>query len=165
MSVHYGVHYGLTTAQSSEDSGHKKKKNLMFPGCCNFRLLLASSLHIPRPNALGLSLRHVDFQIPGPARLRYTNGNDTRVGGQQFMAQSKVGQPVSRRLGDLLVNEGLITQENLQRALAEQKGSNEKLGSILVRLGLIQEDQLIGFPSRPYGIPALTPSPLDTNPR
>ncbi|MBI3031101.1 MAG: type IV-A pilus assembly ATPase PilB [Candidatus Rokubacteria bacterium] len=80
------------------------------------------------------------------------------------MAESKVGQPVSRRLGDLLVNEGLITQENLQRALAEQKGSNEKLGSILVRLALIQEDQLIGFLSRQYGIPSITLSQLDIDP-
>ncbi|MEK6667003.1 MAG: type IV-A pilus assembly ATPase PilB [candidate division NC10 bacterium] len=80
------------------------------------------------------------------------------------MAQSKVGHPVSRRLGDLLVNEGLITQENLQRALVEQKGSNEKLGSILVRLGLIQEDQLIGFLSRQYGIPSITLTQLDIDP-
>ena len=80
------------------------------------------------------------------------------------MAERKVGQPVSRRLGDLLVNEGLITQENLQRALSEQKGTNEKLGSILVRLGLIQEDQLIGFLSRQYGIPSITLSQLDIDP-
>src|SRR3972149_3275809 len=80
------------------------------------------------------------------------------------MAESKVGQPVSRRLGDLLVNEGLITQENLQRALSDQRGSNEKLGSILVRLGLIQEDQLIGFLSRQYGIPSITLSQLDIDP-
>ena len=80
------------------------------------------------------------------------------------MAESKVGHPVSRRLGDLLVNEGLITQENLQRALVEQKGSNEKLGSILVRLGLIQEDQLIGFLSRQYGIPSITLTQLDIDP-
>src|SRR3989304_1268317 len=80
------------------------------------------------------------------------------------MAESKVGQPVSRRLGDLLGNEGLITHENLQRALGEQKGSNEKLGSILVRLGLIQEDQLIGFLSRQYGIPSITLSQLDIAP-
>src|SRR3989304_1855306 len=69
------------------------------------------------------------------------------------MAQSKVGQPVSRRLGDLLVNEGLITQENLQRALAEQKGSNEKLGSIPVRLGALPENQRDGFPPPPYRPP------------
>jgi len=40
------------------------------------------------------------------------------------MAEPKLGQPVSRRLGDLLVREGLINQEQLQRALTEQKGTN-----------------------------------------
>src|SRR5512138_1652767 len=38
------------------------------------------------------------------------------------------------RLGDRLVAEKLITTEQLQRALAEQKGSADKLGTILVRL-------------------------------
>ena len=31
------------------------------------------------------------------------------------MAEIRVGQPVNRRLGDLLVDDGLITQEHLQR--------------------------------------------------
>jgi len=77
------------------------------------------------------------------------------------MAEPKLGQPVSRRLGDLLVREGLINQEQLQRALAEQKGNNEKLGSILVRLNVINEDQLIAFLSKQYGIPSITLSQLD----
>src|SRR3990167_2528789 len=77
------------------------------------------------------------------------------------MAEPKLGQPVSRRLGDLLVREGLINQEQLQRALAEQKGSNEKLGSILVRHNVITDDQLIAFLSKQYGIPSITLSQLD----
>jgi type IV pilus assembly protein PilB len=77
------------------------------------------------------------------------------------MAEAKLGQPVSRRLGDLLVKEGLINQEQLQRALADQKGSNEKLGSILVRLDIINEDQLIAFLSKQYGIPSITLTQLD----
>jgi type IV pilus assembly protein PilB len=78
------------------------------------------------------------------------------------MAEAKLGQqPVSRRLGDLLVKEGLINQEQLQRALADQKGTNEKLGSILVRLSIISEDQLIAFLSKQYGIPSITLSQLD----
>ena len=71
---------------------------------------------------------------------------------------------MSRRLGDLLVAEQLITPEQLQHALSEQKSSNEKLGSILVRLGLLNEDQLIGFLSRQYGIPSITLSQLDIDP-
>jgi type IV pilus assembly protein PilB len=79
------------------------------------------------------------------------------------MAEAKLGQPVSRRLGDLLVKEGLINQEQLQRALADQKGTNEKLGSILVRLNIINEDQLIAFLSKQYGIPSITLTQLDVD--
>jgi len=79
------------------------------------------------------------------------------------MAHSKLGQPVNRRLGDLLVAEGLISQEQLTRALAAQKGTTEKLGSILVRLKLLSEEQLIGFLSRQYGIPSMTLAQLDVD--
>jgi type IV pilus assembly protein PilB len=78
--------------------------------------------------------------------------------------QVKLGQPVNRRLGDLLVADGLLTQEQLLKALAEQKGSPEKLGSVLVRLGFINEEQLIGFLSRQYGVPSITLSQLEADP-
>jgi len=78
------------------------------------------------------------------------------------MAQPK--SRVSRRLGDLLVAEGLINQEQLQRALLAQKGTAEKLGSLLVRLNLVDEDKLVGFLSKQYGIPSVTLSQLDIDP-
>ena len=71
------------------------------------------------------------------------------------MAQPKAGQQMIRRLGDLLVAEGLITDAQLRQALTEQKGKPDKLGSVLVRLGLVSEEQLIGFLSRQYGIPSI----------
>ena len=80
------------------------------------------------------------------------------------MPDVKLGQPVNRRLGDLLVAEGLIGPDDLRRALSEQKGTSEKLGSILVRLNLLSEEQLIGFLSRQYGIPSITLSQLDIDP-
>src|SRR5581483_55129 len=80
------------------------------------------------------------------------------------MAPTRLGQPVNRRLGDLLVAEGLLTGEQLARALTEQKNTSEKLGSILVRLNLVNEEQLIGFLSRQYGIPSITLSQLDIDP-
>src|SRR3989454_1669936 len=80
------------------------------------------------------------------------------------MGQIRLGQPVNRRLGDLLVAEGLVKQEELQRALAEQKGTTEKLGSVLVRLKLVNEEQLTAFLSRQYGIPSITLSQLDIDP-
>src|SRR5437016_3800482 len=79
------------------------------------------------------------------------------------MAHGKLGQPQTRRLGDLLVAEGLITEAQLRQALAEQKGKTEKLGSILARLGFITEEQLIGFLSRQYGIPSITLNNIDVD--
>src|SRR5947208_1292358 len=79
------------------------------------------------------------------------------------MAHGKLGQPQTRRLGDLLVAEGLITEAQLRQALAEQKGKTEKLGSILARLGFITEEQLIGFLSRQYGIPSITLTNIDVD--
>jgi type IV pilus assembly protein PilB len=80
------------------------------------------------------------------------------------MSQVKLGQPGTRRLGDLLVAEGLITEEQLGKALAEQKGTSEKLGSVLLRLNFLHEEQLIGFLSRQYGLPSITLSQLDIDP-
>src|SRR5438128_2209886 len=75
----------------------------------------------------------------------------------------KLGQPQTRRLGDLLVAERLITEAQLKQALAEQKGKTEKLGSILARLGFITEEQLIGFLWRQYGIRSITLSNIDVD--
>jgi type IV pilus assembly protein PilB len=80
------------------------------------------------------------------------------------VAEPKPGQPVSRRLGDLLVREGLIDNDQLARALQEQKGSSDKLGSILVKLNFVTEEKLIAFLSRQYGIQSITLSQLDIDP-
>jgi type IV pilus assembly protein PilB len=77
------------------------------------------------------------------------------------MAQVKLGQQMVRRLGDLLVAEGLITDAQLRQALGDQKGKADKLGSVLIRQGSITEEQLIGFLSRQYGIPSITLQNLD----
>jgi type IV pilus assembly protein PilB len=80
------------------------------------------------------------------------------------MAQVKLGQQMVRRLGDLLVAEGLITADQLRQALGEQKGKADKLGSVLVRQGFLTEEQLIGFLSRQYGIPSITLLNIDIDP-
>ncbi|MGN0713526.1 MAG: GspE/PulE family protein [Anaerovoracaceae bacterium] len=47
------------------------------------------------------------------------------------------------RLGDLLIQVGLITEEQLQEALALQKTSRDRLGKVLIDNGFITEAQLI----------------------
>ena len=68
------------------------------------------------------------------------------------------------RLGDRLVAEKLISPDQLQRALAEQKGSADKLGTILVRLQFITEDSLVSFLSKQYAMPAITVAQVDPDP-
>ncbi|HKW90638.1 MAG TPA: type IV-A pilus assembly ATPase PilB [Methylomirabilota bacterium] len=63
-----------------------------------------------------------------------------------------------------MVAEKLISTDQLQRALAEQKGSADKLGTILVRLGFITEDSLVSFLSKQYAIPAITVAQVDPDP-
>ena len=50
-----------------------------------------------------------------------------------------------KRLGDLLVEQGVLDQEKLQQALTEQqqRGKGELLGEVLVALGLIKEEALL----------------------
>lgn len=72
---------------------------------------------------------------------------------------------VGRRLGDLIVAERLITSEELNQALAEQKRTNEKLGPLLIRLGLVSEEQLVHVLSSQYGIPTVTLSEITIDPR
>ena len=57
------------------------------------------------------------------------------------------------RIGDILVGNGEITEEQLKTALAEQKESGRKLGRILVERGFIDEDRFLGFLSEQFGIP------------
>lgn len=44
-----------------------------------------------------------------------------------------------KRLGDMLVEEGIISEEQLKNALTEQKKRNQKLGELLVDLGYTDE--------------------------
>ncbi len=57
------------------------------------------------------------------------------------------------RLGDLLVQAGLISEGQLQLALQEQKRSGAKLGRAVVDLGFVSEQKLLEALSRQLEIP------------
>ena len=59
--------------------------------------------------------------------------------------------PQFQRIGDILVHNNAISQEDLSKALDEQKISKEKLGLILIKLGYITEDDLINAYSLQMG--------------
>jgi type IV pilus assembly protein PilB len=64
---------------------------------------------------------------------------------------------MSQRLGDLLVKEKIITPDQLDKALKAQRdaGPNSRLGSTLVHLGFVSDEEVTNFLSRQYGVPAI----------
>src|SRR5712664_3808305 len=62
---------------------------------------------------------------------------------------------MSVRLGEILVKENLITTEQLKKALEHQRHNGGKLGSVLMKLGYITDDQITGVLSRQYGVPSI----------
>lgn len=62
---------------------------------------------------------------------------------------------MSVRLGEILIKESLITSEQLQKALEHQKQHGGKLGSSLMKMGYITDDQITGVLSRQYGVPSI----------
>jgi type IV pilus assembly protein PilB len=67
-------------------------------------------------------------------------------------AQHVISLGLSRRLADLLVEEKLITDEQLNEALSAQKGGGEKLGTLLIDKGIIPEEKLLQFLAEKTGI-------------
>ena len=68
------------------------------------------------------------------------------------------------RLGDLLVQEHIISEAELQQALAEQRSSGKKLGRTLIDLKSISETQLLQFLSQQLNLPFLDISRLPITP-
>jgi type IV pilus assembly protein PilB len=70
---------------------------------------------------------------------------------------------VRKKLGECLIQAGLITEEDLQKALAEHKRSGDRLGIVLVRMNLATEKQVAKALAFQLGFPyvALTDHPPD----
>lgn len=64
-----------------------------------------------------------------------------------------MSKPQKIRLGDLLVSQNVITQEQLESALKTQKQSGNKLGRELIAEGFISEELLLNFLSQQLDIP------------
>ncbi|MEY2734528.1 MAG: hypothetical protein RL340_1587, partial [Gemmatimonadota bacterium] len=65
------------------------------------------------------------------------------------------------RLGDVVLAEGLITREQLQRALDEQRQSGTRVGYNLVKLGFLQELDLVRCLARQFKLPAVDLSKVE----
>jgi type IV pilus assembly protein PilB len=78
---------------------------------------------------------------------------------------SPVASNSSERIGDLLLREGLITKDQLEKALQEQRQSGTRVGYNLVKLGFIQEIELTKTLARQYKMPAVDLSKFEVDPK
>ncbi|MGH7478063.1 MAG: type IV-A pilus assembly ATPase PilB [Candidatus Methylomirabilales bacterium] len=61
----------------------------------------------------------------------------------------------SSRLGEMLVKSKLINEDQLKKALAQQSTAGGRLGSNLVKLGFLTEEDITSFLSKQYGVPSI----------
>jgi type IV pilus assembly protein PilB len=96
---------------------------------------------------------------PGPStRVRLASASgmlDPAVSSRAGFAPSARKRATRARLGELLVAEGIISQEQLHEALREHRRSKERLGSVLARRGLVTEERLVEVLSREHGLPSV----------
>jgi len=65
-----------------------------------------------------------------------------------------LAEPKKRlRLGDALLQDGLITQDQLQKALELQKSSGKRIGNVLVEMGVVTESDIVSILGKQLGIP------------
>jgi len=94
---------------------------------------------------------------PAPTKKPPTPGPSTAINKQSSLRgtvkdQSGAGK---MRIGDMLRKEGYITATQLDHALEVQKKHTGRLGSILVRLGYIEEETILNVLSRIHGFPSV----------
>ncbi len=68
------------------------------------------------------------------------------------------------RLGEILIGEGLVSQDQLAAALESQRTDGGRLGNCLVRLGFMTEDALTSMLSKQYGVPCINLSHFEIQP-
>jgi hypothetical protein len=64
-----------------------------------------------------------------------------------------MARPEKVRLGEILVQQKLLSEDQLNQALADQKRTGRKLGRVFVESGFVTEEQISGALARQLGIP------------
>jgi type IV pilus assembly protein PilB len=69
-----------------------------------------------------------------------------------------------KRLGDMLIDEGLINMDQLKHALAEQKDNGGRLGSILVQMNFVTDEQISHTLGKQYNVGVVSFDSLEIEP-
>ena len=75
-----------------------------------------------------------------------------------------MARPEKVRLGEILVQQKLLTEQQLGEALTEQKRSGRKLGRVFVEHGFVTEEQISGALARQLDIPYINLKFFNINP-
>ncbi len=62
---------------------------------------------------------------------------------------------MSAQIGEILIKENLIKPEQLEIALKHQRENGGRLGSILISLGFVEDDDITSILSKKYGVPSI----------
>ncbi len=71
---------------------------------------------------------------------------------------------INKRLGELLIERGIINTRQLEKALAVQSEKGGLVGEILVELGFVKEEDIAQALTAQYGFPYLPLSNYEINP-
>lgn len=74
-------------------------------------------------------------------------------------------RPMADRIGELLVRENLISLAQLKRAQADQRTTGKRLSYSLSRLGILGERELADFLSAQYGVPWMSLTDYEIDPK
>jgi len=69
-----------------------------------------------------------------------------------------------KRLGEALVSAGLLTPEQLERAIELQRSSGKRIGEVIISMGLIDEDRLGRVLAQELGIPFIPEREVEVKP-
>jgi type IV pilus assembly protein PilB len=62
---------------------------------------------------------------------------------------------MTAQIGEILVKENVISAEQLESALKQQRANGGRLGSILISLGFVDDDDITAILSKKYGVPSI----------
>jgi type IV pilus assembly protein PilB len=68
------------------------------------------------------------------------------------------------QIGELLVKENLITPDQLELALEHQRRNGGRMGSVLIKLGFVEDDDITTLLSRKYGVPSINLAYFEIDP-
>lgn len=68
---------------------------------------------------------------------------------------------INNKLGEILVKQGLLRPDQLQAAIAEATRSKGRLGTTIVSLGFLKDNQILRAMEKQYAIPGVEPAQFD----